>query len=312
MRKIWKRPICLAVLAALCLSWGLAFSAGNGKLTVSIGDESSSFDRKGIRIALYKVGSEVAEDVLQLDAAFSGITLHGTMTAQEIKDALEEIRQIIIDLKMEPTTVIETNENGEATVNGLELGIYYGVPVEVPKWLSVQEFLISIPLMTSGSRNLNATAELKHKYEEPSTEPPEETESPSPSPSPTLVPPPNETPTDEEITAEPTQTPRPTERPTPGPHRLIIHYIYADSGKTAAPDHNETLWEGERYDVWSPILPGYWYDTPEVPGIMPNHDMEYTVMFFTKKQGWKYITLEDYETALGIGMIQMHVGVCYE
>ena len=127
---------------------------------------------------------------------------------------------------------------------------------------------------------------------------------------PTITPP-NETPELPE-TVPPTPQPRPTPNPPGTPHKLVIHYIYYDTGKTAAPDHNETLWEGERYDVWSPIIPDYWYDIPEVAGVMPNHDMEYTVYYFTRKTGWNYITLDEYETALGIGMIQMHVGVCYE
>ena len=62
----------------------------------------------------------------------------------------------------------------------------------------------------------------------------------------------------------------------------------------------------------SPIIPEYQYDIAEVAGIMPAHNVEYTVMYFAKKPGWSYYNIEDYETALGIGDIQMHVGVCFE
>ena len=322
MKKIWKRLICLALLAVLCLSEGLALADGSGKLTITIGDKDSPFDRKGIQIALYKVGSEVAQNDLQLDAPFSGITLRNGMTAQDMEDILKAIREVLIAQDIKPTKIIETDENGKASTGDLDLGIYYGIPTELPQWLSVRDFLITVPQLAPGIRNLDVDADLKHSYVTPTPSPsPTPSPTPSPSPTPTLVPPvappppPKEdtdTPVPETTTAVPTMTPRPTPGPTPGPHRLIIHYIYADSGEPASPDHNEILYEGERYDVWSPIIPNYWYDIPEVFGVMPNHDMEYTVLYYKKKPGWRYITLEDYETALGIGMIQMHVGVCYE
>ena len=280
MKKLCKRLICLILLAALCLAEAPAFADDTGTLTITIGNEKSQYDRKGIRIALYKVGSEVAPNDLQLDAAFSGIDLYGADTTQKVKDVLKQIRKVLIDRGMDPVVTLETDEDGKASVGGLR-GIYYGIPVEVPQWLTVQDFLTSVPLISPGVRNMNVDVSLKGSYE---------------------------TPTPEETTARPTMTPG----PTPGPHKLIIHYIYADTGETAAPDYNDVLWEGEEYDVWSPIIPNYWYDIPEVVGVMPDHDMEYTVLYFTKKTGWRYITLEDYETALGIGMIQMHVGVCYE
>ena len=50
MKRIWKRLVCLAVLAAVCLSWGPAFSDESGSLTITIGNSESKFDRKGIKV----------------------------------------------------------------------------------------------------------------------------------------------------------------------------------------------------------------------------------------------------------------------
>ena len=120
------------------------------------------------------------------------------------------------------------------------------------------------------------------------------------------------TPTPAVTTAQPTPAPKATPTPTPKPYHLVVHYIYAETGETAWPDHSDTLWDGEAYLVVSPIIPEYQYDIAQVAGIMPAHNVEYTVMYFAKKPGWNYYSIEDYETALGIGDIQMHVGVCFE
>ena len=77
-------------------------------------------------------------------------------------------------------------------------------------------------------------------------------------------------------------------------------------------DYYGVYLEGEDYNVVSPVIPGYYTFTEVVYGTMPNHDVEVKVIYYKKDSKRKYINLDDYETALGIGMIQMHVGVCYE
>ena len=59
MKKIWKRLICLALLLALCLGLGLAFSEETGKVTLTIGSADSKFDRKGIKVELYRISTNV-------------------------------------------------------------------------------------------------------------------------------------------------------------------------------------------------------------------------------------------------------------
>ena len=70
MKKIWKRLICLALMVTLCLGSSLAFSEETGKVTLTIGNTGSQFDRKGIKVELSvstgKVFSEVP-DVVNLD-----------------------------------------------------------------------------------------------------------------------------------------------------------------------------------------------------------------------------------------------------
>jgi len=60
------------------------------------------------------------------------------------------------------------------------------------------------------------------------------------------------------------------------------------------------------------VIPGYQATILEVTGTMPHHDVEYTVIYIPTENGRILINLDDYETPLGLGDIQMHVGVCYE
>ena len=107
--------------------------------------------------------------------------------------------------------------------------------------------------------------------------------------------------------------PKPKE-PEPGdePHKLTIYYIYWN-GEEAFPTYQQDeLWPGTRYNVPSPQLPGYDCSLEVEEGVMPNHDMVYWVVYTPKREGKHKIPLEDYDTPLGLGNIQMHVGVCFE
>ena len=315
MRKTWKRLFCLALLIMLCLGGSTAFSDENGQLTVKIGKDNSPFQRKGIKVELFRISEEMNEGNWQMLPAFSSVTLPTVSTAQQTDTALADIRQIIGAENIRPTATGTTDSKGKAVFSGLANGVYFGRVTEGPEYLTVQDFLVSVPQKQNGSWVNTAEADLKFDYappeptEEPTAEP---TEEPTPEPEPTVMPPPRPTPTTAATTANPTPSPKPTPTARPNPYHLVIHYIYAETGDTAWPDHHETLWEGDAYDVLSPILPEYLYDIAEVTGVMPGHNVEFTVMYFTKKPGWSYYSIEDYETALGIGTIQMHVGVCFE
>ena len=311
MKKTWKRLLCLALLIMLCLGGSTAFSDGSGQLTVKIGKDDSPFQRNGIRVELFRISENAVGDNWSMLPAFSSVTLPSVSTAQQTDTALADIRQIIGMENIEPTAAGTTDSNGKIVFSGLAKGVYFGRVTEGPEYLTVQDFLVSVPQKQNGSWSNAAEADLKYDYTPP--EPTEEpTAEPTPKPTPTVMPPPRPTPTSAATTAKPTPVPKPTPTPTPSPYRLVIHYIYAETGDTAWPDHSETLWEGDAYDVLSPILPEYLYDIAEVAGLMPGHNVEFTVMYFTKKPGWSYYNIDDYETALGIGTIQMHVGVCFE
>ena len=313
MKKTWKRLFCLALLTALCLGGSMAFSDGNGQLTVKIGKDSSPFQRKGIEVELFRISENAVGDDWSMLPDFSSVTLPTTSTAQKTEEALSDIRKIILEKGIEPTASGATDSEGRIVFPNLQTGVYYGRMTKGPKYLQVQDFLVSVPQKQNGKWVYSAEAELKYDYVTPKpTAKPTPKPAETPTPTPTPVPPPGKTTPTPEVTAVPTATPRPTPTPTPRPYRLVIHYIYADTGETVWPDYSDTLWEGEEYDILSPIIPDYWYDIPEVSGTMPGRDLEYTVMYYTQKPGWSYYRIKDYETALGIGMIQMHVGVCFE
>ena len=99
-------------------------------------------------------------------------------------------------------------------------------------------------------------------------------------------------------------------------YKLIIHYIYGNGpyvGQHVFPDYTEEdLWTGYKYSIPSGKKQGYWATIEVVTDVIPNHDMEHWVYYFMVEQGKRKIPIEDYETPLGLGDIQMHVGVCFE
>ena len=97
-------------------------------------------------------------------------------------------------------------------------------------------------------------------------------------------------------------------------YRLTVHYIYLD-GTPAAPTYVEQLLAGSPYGVESPEIEGYTPSTYLVSGVMPSRDMEYTVIYIPIPKdpgGPSYLTIEDFETPLGLGVIYMHIGICIE
>ena len=255
-----------------------------------------------------------SEGIWTMLPAFSNVKLPTAATAQLTDAALSDIREIIKTQGIAPDAEGTTDSRGQVVYGNLPAGVYFGRVTKGPDYLTVQDFLVSVPQKQDGKWEYTAKAELKYDYTTPSPSPsPTPSPTPKPTPTPTPVPPPGgPTPTPVATMVKPTPAPWATPTPTPKPYHLVIHYIYAETGETAWPDHSDTLWDGEAYLVLSPIIPEYQYDIAEVAGIMPAHNVEYTVMYFAKKPGWSYYNIEDYETALGIGDIQMHVGVCFE
>lgn len=93
---------------------------------------------------------------------------------------------------------------------------------------------------------------------------------------------------------------------TKNPYTVTIRYIYED-GTTAWPTYKGTYWPGEIYDVWSPVIPGYKCSDPRINGVMPPRNLQFVVIYVPDGT-----VLVDYDTPLGLGNIQIHVGVCYE
>ena len=109
-------------------------------------------------------------------------------------------------------------------------------------------------------------------------------------------------------------------------YRLTVHYIYLGGG-TAAPTHTEQLNAGSSYYVASPGIPGYTVSTKAVSGVLPARDMEYTVVYMPISSSGSgsgsgsgsdadeqptFLTIEDYETPLGLGTSFMQEGICIE
>ena len=98
---------------------------------------------------------------------------------------------------------------------------------------------------------------------------------------------------------------------------LTINYK-CDDGSSIAPPHSEMLEAGAHYEVASPVMADKPSNKSDVKGTMPRRNVEYTVMYVChNSQQFENIerplfSIEDYDTALGLGMSIMNVGVCTE
>ena len=100
MKKIWKRLICLVLLAALCLGEAPAFADQTGTLKITVGDSESKFDRKGIIAhvsgVLYEHGINILDISQTIVGGYFNMMMIVDMDRSEkpFKDTTHELEQI--------------------------------------------------------------------------------------------------------------------------------------------------------------------------------------------------------------------------
>ena len=123
----------------------------------------------------------------------------------------------------------------------------------------------------------------------------------------------------------------------PALHKLTIKYVLENGNPipidpASAWKFETELRAGEKYSRLSPVLNNLETDTPLVEGVMPDHDLEITVIYTgngggggdnpgggggeeePKKENERDTTIRirDYETPLGLSNVFMNAGDCFE
>ena len=277
--------------------------AQDGWLSITIGDDRNEFDPSGIRMAIYLIATGDYGD-WTMEENFRDITVFVRSDGSASVDmTLSQIRQRIADRKIKPTAETVSDDKGKAEFKGLTHGIYYTEMLAGPERLTMSSMLLSVP-NSSGSVQVRANA--KYEYETP-------TPSPTPTAKPTFTPfePPAES-------ATPSPTPSLTPSPTPGPSQEPSTPPDESSTPTAAPEVTPTPSEKvtekptarptekpapvTKAPVPTPPPTKHPYITP-----VPQH-----VPTLQPYPGETTVIIEDYEAALGLFNIQIHVGVCFE
>jgi hypothetical protein len=88
---------------------------------------------------------------------------------------------------------------------------------------------------------------------------------------------------------------------------LTIRYRLTDGTEIRAP-YRQTVKTGEKYDIISPVIPGYKASMLRVAGTNHGRDEEYTVLYIP--EDWVIITEPD--TPLYAGETQIQIGICEE
>ena len=177
--------LLLALLFSACAP-AAADDAKDGWLSISIGNERSGFDLKGVHIAIYQLATGNYGDWTMLDA-FKDIQAFTRKDGSASVDiTLSQIRKRITERKIKPDAKAYSDEKGKAEFRNLSHGIYYTEMLEGPDWLTMSPMLLAIPNKTG---NVKVRAVAKYVYETPTPAP---TNTPVPPHVPVLPPDPGE------------------------------------------------------------------------------------------------------------------------
>ena len=291
MKRSRLRMLGIAMVLALLFS-AVSVPAGteetkDGWLSITIGDDKNEFDPSGIHLAIYLIATGDYGDWTMEDD-FRDITVFIRKDGSASVDkTLSQIRQRIADRKIKPTDSAVSDENGKLEFRNLIHGIYYTEMTSGPERLTMSAMLLAVP---NSSGNVQVRAMAKYEYETP-------TPSPTPTLKPTFTPfvPPDVT---------PTPTPAPTDAPSESPDNTATPSVSpAPTDKTTPKPASKATKKPARVTREPVPTPAPVSDNTPVPKHAPT---------LQPNPGETTIAIEDYEASLGLGNIQIHVGVCFE
>ena len=97
-------------------------------------------------------------------------------------------------------------------------------------------------------------------------------------------------------------------------YRLTVRFVTMD-GVEVADSYNGTYLVNDEYDVSCPAVPGYKSVRVRVTGVMGARDEIITVIYLPiddEREIVNTTSIGDYETPLGLGHINVQIGVCFE
>ena len=99
-------------------------------------------------------------------------------------------------------------------------------------------------------------------------------------------------------------------RYSPKVYQLTVKYVFVD-GREASPAYTTEIRAGESYTLRSPKLTGYRTKRLMITGVNPGRDEIFTVIYVSEDVE-EYTNIDDYETPLNPGYIDLQIGVCIE
>ncbi len=291
------RMLGIAMALALLFS-AVSVPAGteetkDGWLSITIGDDKNEFDPGGIHLAIYLIATGDYGDWTMEDD-FRDITVFIRKDGSASVDkTLSQIRQRIADRKIKPTDSAVSDENGKLEFRNLIHGIYYTEMTSGPERLTMSSMLLAVP---NSSGNVQVRAMAKYEYETP-------TPSPTPTLKPTFTPfvPPEVTPTPAPV---PSVSPTPAEAPSESPDNTATPSVSPAPTDKITPKPAAKVTKKPAKATREPVpTPAPVTDNTPVPKHAPT---------LQPNPGETTIAIEDYEASLGLGNIQIHVGVCFE
>ncbi len=169
---MWKKISCLLAIMIVLVAGSAEVSAAEqteddriamenvGSITIQLADTEDGTPKENVKFAIEKVADVingefvVVEEYEDLEIDFNAIE-----TAEELSLVSEKLSEVVED-----GIVVTTNEEGQVSLNNLELGVYLVYAQDSKKYGDIVPCMVSIPAWNETEGNMSYDITITPKY----------------------------------------------------------------------------------------------------------------------------------------------------
>ena len=116
-------------------------SQATGSLKIKLLDTSKNSSKAGVKFSISKI-ADIEKGEYQVKSQYSDVEvdLNNIKTAGDLEIAAELFKEVV-----STDNVMETNTNGECSIDNLDVGVYLAYASEIADYDNITPFIISIP-----------------------------------------------------------------------------------------------------------------------------------------------------------------------
>lgn len=161
----WKRIYKIMILGMLVvMTAGIVVRASVsevGSIRITLSDGEKGTEKAGVVFGYTKVACCVNGEYEAVKKYSGGIDFNKINTAKESEEAAEKMRRYVET----PDGIIETDKDGDAEIQNLEMGLYLIYPLNTAKYDNILPFFASIPTWEEERSGMNFHVKIIPKHE---------------------------------------------------------------------------------------------------------------------------------------------------